>query len=175
MKAERFCKFNKISLEKFYKSYKEFFQEKKIEYDDLTIKNIYYDLKLPKRATTGSAGYDFFTPIDLIINPKETITIPTGINVQMSNDLVLLIFPRSSLGFKYNFILDNTVGVIDSDYFFSDNEGHIQIKLTNHSNKVLTLLRGQAFSQGIFLNFYLTDDDNVDKIRNGGIGSTNEL
>ena len=175
MKAERFCKFNKISLENFYKSYIEFFQEKKININNEEIKNIYDNLKLPKRATVSSAGYDFFIPISITINPKETIKIPTGINVNMSNDLVLLIFPRSSLGFKYNFILDNTVGVIDSDYYYSDNEGHIQIKLTNHSDKVLNLKNGQAFSQGIFLNYFTTTDDNVDKIRNGGIGSTNEI
>ena len=140
----------------------------------------YNSLKLPKRATAGSAGYDFYTPFDITLEPGETVKIPTGIRAKMENGWVLMIFPRSGLGFKYRLMLDNTVGVIDSDYYYSDNEGHIMIKLTNcsgvgksaQSGKTLTLKAGQGFAQGVFLPFGITTDDDTDTARNGGFGST---
>ena len=68
--------------------------------------------------------------------------------------------------------LDNSVGIIDSDYAFSDNEGHIFIKLTNEGNKKLEVFEGNGFAQGIFLQYGITEDDNCDGIRNGGFGAT---
>lgn len=129
---------------------------------------------LPRRATTGSAGYDFFCPCALTLVPGETAKIPTGIRAKMADGWVLQLFPRSGLGFKYRLQLNNTVGIIDSDYYHSDNEGHILIKLTNASNegKTLTLTAGDAFAQGIFLPFGITEDDDVTAVRNGGFGST---
>lgn len=136
----------------------------------------YSELKLPQRATKGSAGYDFFSPCDFVLRAKDSIKIPTGIRVKMDDYYVLLIFPRSSLGFKYRFQLDNSVGVIDSDYYYSDNEGHIYIKFTNDSNdgKELSIKKGDAIAQGIFLSYGITVDDDVDVTRNGGFGSTNQ-
>ncbi len=155
------AKFEKISLNNF------------LESSNLTIDE-YNELKLPKRATRYSAGYDFFMPFDLTLEPKETIKVPTGIRCKMDPGYVLMLFPRSSLGFKYRLQLDNTVGIIDADYYDSDNEGHIFIKLTNDSkDKTLKLKKGDAFSQGIFLSYGLTVDDDTDEIRNGGFGSTN--
>ena len=143
--------------------------------ENYDIKNIYDNIVIPKRATKFSAGYDFFSPFDFILNPKETILIPTGIRCKMNKDVVLLLFPRSSLGFKYRLQLDNTIGVIDSDYYDSKNEGHIVIKLTNDSNdNILSLKSKEAICQGIFLNYLLAQEEEVVNIRDGGIGSTNE-
>ena len=135
---------------------------------------IYEELRLPKRATRGSAGYDIYSPIDFELAPGEEIKIATGMRCCMDEDVVLLIVPRSSLGFKYRFQLNNTVGVIDSDYFYSDNEGHIFIRFTNDSKTgaVLRISRGQALAQGIFVSYGITEDDDTEDIRNGGIGST---
>ena len=136
---------------------------------------VYYDqIKLPKRATTGSAGYDFYMPYDLVLEPGQTAKIPTGIRARMENGWVLCLFPRSGLGFKYRLQLNNTVGIIDADYYGSDNEGHIFAKITNDSNegKVLELKQGEGFMQGIFLPFGITEDDDTNEIRNGGVGST---
>lgn len=136
---------------------------------------VYYDqIKLPKRATTGSAGYDFYMPYDLMLEPGQTAKIPTGIRARMENGWVLCLFPRSGLGFKYRLQLNNTVGIIDADYYGSDNEGHIFAKITNDSNegKVLELKQGEGFMQGIFLPFGITEDDDTNEIRNGGFGST---
>lgn len=129
---------------------------------------------LPRRATKGSAGYDFFAPETFTLNPKETIKIATGVRVKINNGWVLMIFPRSGLGFKYRLTLDNTVGIIDSDYFNAENEGHIFIKMTNCGDKPLTVERGKAFAQGVFLPFGITVDDECEKIRIGGLGSTDK-
>ena len=138
------------------------------------MRDVYTNIKLPKRATTGSAGYDFYTPEDIVLAPGETAKIPTGIRVTMENDWVLNLYPRSGLGFKYRLQLNNTVGIIDSDYFYSDNEGHIFAKITNDSNedKTIALKAGDGFMQGIFLQYGITNDDDTRGVRNGGFGST---
>jgi len=134
----------------------------------------YENIKLPARATAGSAGYDFFTPKAVVLKPGESVKIPTGIRAEIEEGWVLKIYPRSGLGFKFRLQLDNTVGIIDSDYFYSDNEGHIQIKLTNDTkeDKILSLTEGQAFCQGVFVEYGITYDDDVKSTRNGGFGST---
>lgn len=138
-------------------------------------REIYTNLKLPRRATKYSAGYDFYAPYAFTLNPGETIKVPTGIRVRMQEDYVLMLFPRSSLGFKYRLQLDNTVGIIDADYYYSANEGHIFIKVTNDSHdKVLEVKQGDAFCQGIFIEYAVTEDDEVTETRDGGFGSTNK-
>ena len=164
------AKFLKISKEQFIIDFKKNFNN----YDKSQIENIYESIKLPKRATIGSAGYDFYTPVSFTLKPQETINIPTGIRVKINESWFLAIFPRSGLGFKYRLQLNNTVGVIDSDYFNSDNEGHIFIKITNDSNenKTVELNSGLGFAQGIFMPFGLVEDDDTTDHRNGGFGST---
>ncbi len=134
----------------------------------------YLNVSLPKRATSGSAGYDFFAPKEYTLLPRETVKIPTGIRVKIDDGWVLTIFPRSSLGFKYKLRLDNTVGIIDSDYYYAENEGHIFIKLTNCGDKPLTIEKGKAFAQGVFLEYGVTYDDDSDGVRTGGFGSTDK-
>lgn len=137
----------------------------------------YDGIKLPHRATAGSAGYDFFCPVNLMLEPGRSVKIATGIRVKVEDGWWLAILPRSSLGFKYRVQLDNTCGVIDQDYFESDNEGHIFIKITNDNRegKTLTIGAGQAFAQGIFIPFGITFSDDVNAVRNGGMGSTDNV
>ena len=163
-------KFEKVS----YEQYKMDFADTFGIDDEEAISAIYNDIKLPKRATKGSAGYDFFAPTAFILEPGKTIKIPTGIRVLMNEGEVFILCPRSSLGFKYRMQLNNTLGIIDFDYAESDNEGHIFAKITNDTNedKVLSVEAGGAFMQGIFMNYLTTDDDETDGIRNGGMGST---
>lgn len=163
------AKFYKVAYEQFEGAMLDDFSFTKEE-----IKTIYENLKLPKRATKGSAGYDFYTPVDIELKPGETIKIPTGIRCEMNLRWVLMIYPRSGLGFKFRLQLNNTVGVIDSDYFYSDNEGHIFIKMTNDSNegKVVNVKAGQGIAQGIFMQYGITEDDDAEEVRNGGFGST---
>ncbi len=138
------------------------------------IREIYEGILLPKRATLGSAGYDFYSPLTFTLKPGEEIKIPTGIRVKIEEGWVLKCYPRSGLGFKYRLQMNNTVGIIDSDYYYSDNEGHIFCKLTNDSKegKSVTIEKGMGFMQGIFVEFGITIDDDVDAVRNGGLGST---
>lgn len=166
----RIAKFEKVSFDQFFKDFRDCFPEAA----EAEIVNIYASIKLPKRATAGSAGYDYFSPVVFSLRPGETIKIPTGIRAGMEEGWVLCNFPRSGQGFKFRLQLNNTVGIIDSDYYFSDNEGHIMSKLTNDSNegKVLNVNAGDGFMQGIFFPFGITEEDDTQDIRNGGFGST---
>lgn len=152
----------------------QFFKVSKEEYLRCGTLDAYNDIILPHRATVGSAGYDFFSPEEFTLLPNETAKVATGIRAKISDGWVLMIFPRSSLGFKYRLTLNNTVGVIDSDYFNAENEGHIFIKITNCGNKPLTIEKGKAFAQGVFLPFGITVDDECSASRFGGLGSTDK-
>ncbi len=164
---QKVAKFYKVSFEQFAAGWQDAF--------GTSVEQTVYDaLKLPVRATAGSAGYDFFSPLTFSLAPGETIKIPTGIRAEIAEGWVLQCYPRSGLGFKYRLQLNNTVGIIDSDYYFSDNEGHIFAKLTNDSKegKTLTVEVGQGFMQGVFMPFGITEDDAATAVRNGGFGST---
>lgn len=151
-----------------------FYKVSKTEYLKSSSEDSYDKITLPKRATSGSAGYDFFAPKEYLIKAKETVLIPTGIRVKIDEGWVLKIYPRSSLGFKFRLTLNNTVGIIDSDYYYSENEGHIFIKLTNCGDNDLFIEQGKAFAQGVFVEYGITYDDDVQSLRNGGIGSTDK-
>lgn len=127
---------------------------------------------LPRRATAGSAGYDFLSPLAFSLAPGESLRIPTGVRARIDDGWVLMLFPRSGLGFKYRLQLNNTVGIVDADYFGARNEGHIFIKLFNAGDRTVCVEAGEAFAQGIFLPFGLTDDDDARGERTGGFGST---
>ena len=176
---KKVAKFEKVSYNEFKEAILDFYVDNFSDYlDEDEIKKIYDEIKLPKRSTTGSAGYDFYnnTGIEFSLVSRETLKIPTGIRCKMDEDWVLMAFPRSGLGFKYRLQLDNTVGIIDSDYYYSDNEGHIFLKVTNDSKTVKTcdIDNGKAFAQGIFLPYGITEDDDATGIRNGGFGSTDK-
>ena len=158
----RIARFEKVSFAQFAK--------------DSGIENekLYEEIELPERATSGSAGYDFHIPFDLELKAGETCRVSTGIRVRIDEGWVLQIFPRSSLGFKYRLQLDNTVGIIDADYYHALNEGHLMIKVTNTGSKDLCLKKGDRFAQGIFMAFGITEDDEVSEERSGGFGSTDK-
>lgn len=166
----RIAKFHKVSYAQFEKDWLDTFPVATKEECQM----VYEKISLPKRATKGSAGYDFCTPISFSLKPGESIKIPTGVRVEMQEDWVLTCYPRSGLGFKFRLQLNNTVGIIDSDYFYSDNEGHIFSKITNDTKegKTLELAEGIGFMQGIFVEYGITVDDDAIEIRNGGFGST---
>ncbi len=167
---KRVAQFYKVSFGNYAEAVKADF----LQYSDADIRGIYEDIRIPVRATRGSAGYDFFAPFSFTLAPGESIKIPTGIRVRIDEEWVLKLYPRSGLGFKYRLQMNNTVGIIDSDYFNSDNEGHIFIKLTNDTNegRTLEIARGTGFAQGIFIEYGITVDDDAAGVRNGGLGST---
>ena len=132
------------------------------------------EIVLPKRATAGSAGYDFVSPLEVTIPAGGTALIPTGVRAEMEPGWVLMLFPRSSLGFRHALRLSNTVGVIDSDYAFAKNEGHIMVKLRNPLSEPVTIGRGERFCQGVFLSYGTAEEEQVTAEREGGFGSTDK-
>ena len=130
------------------------------------------EIPLPKRATAGSAGYDFVSPLEVTVPAGGTALIPTGIRAEMEPGWVLMLFPRSSLGFRHALRLSNTVGVIDSDYAFAKNEGHIMVKLRNPLSAPVIIGRGERFCQGVFLPYGTAEEEDDFAERAGGMGST---
>lgn len=176
----RIANFEKVSFEQFYEAIKNMIVDMNIKatYPEEKIKEnlikLYDEITLPERATKDSAGYDIKSPIDFELPPHTSIKIPTGIRVKMEKGWVLKVYPRSGLGFKYRLQLDNTVGIIDGDYYYSDNEGHIFLKMTNDGyEKTLKVNLRDRVAQGVFVPYGITYDDTADGIRNGGLGSTN--
>ncbi len=165
---QRVAQFEKVSFNQFDKDFKDTYGD---QYD---VNAVYESIKLPKRATSGSAGYDFYAPVDIELKAGETAKIPTGIRVKILDNWVLKVYPRSGLGFKFRLQLNNTVGIIDSDYYGSSNEGHIFIKITNDTNegKTVSVKAGEGFAQGIFVEYGITFDDEASEKRDGGFGST---
>lgn len=127
---------------------------------------------MPQRATAGSAGYDLYAPEDIVLQPNAEFVVNSGISAEIDEGYFGLIVPRSGLGFKTGVHLKNTVGVVDSDYILSDNKGLIMVKLVNPSANTVTIAKGTAYAQFIFLGYGKTDDDNSTARRNGGFGST---
>ena len=180
------AKFEKVSFDQFildfmanniHKRVKKILSDKeyiwvKETYTREEIKEIYDNIKLPQRGTSGSAGYDFFIPFEVFLEENEPMVIPTGIRCKIDEGYVLDIYPRSGLGFKNKMSLYNTVGIIDSDYYNSNNEGHIMIKIVHENPRGLQIESGKGFAQGIFNEYFITYDDETTEIRNGAFGST---
>lgn len=166
----RIAEFHKVSFAQFKKDFLELYPNT----NEDAVLHYYNDIVLPHRATKGSAGYDFFLPKKLVIPVGKTEIIPTGIRAKIEEGWFLMCCPRSGLGFKFRMRLDNTVGIIDSDYFNAVNEGHIMIKITNEGleNKTIDIEKGTAFAQGIFIPFGIITEDTAENQRTGGFGST---
>ena len=188
--------FEKVPFEQYYKDWCKLYGDAP---EDM-IHNIFNNIKLPERGTSDSAGYDFFIPFDLKLNCGNDITIPTGIRSRMPKGCFLALFPRSGQGFKYRLSIVNTVGIIDSDYYNTDNYGHIMIKIVydgfdntakmsfDNDGKIITkennnthkepfeVSAGTGFAQGIFMSYGITATEILDGVQNkkrtGGIGST---
>ena len=153
-------KFEKVSIDEFSKYYD---------------KKLYEEYDLPKRMTAYSAGYDFLAIEGFTIKPGEIKKIPTGYKATFGNDEMLMIFVRSSMGFKYNVRMTNQVGIIESDYYNNiDNEGHLFVSLQNEGDRDFVVKKGEGYAQGIFTKFLICDDDVTTNERQGGLGSTNK-
>ena len=126
------------------------------------------DTKLPERQTKASAGYDFYVVEDVEIPAYGTVMLPTNVKAYMQEDEVLMLYARSSLAIKRGLILQNTTGIIDSDFFPNE----IKVALRNTTDKPVKLLKNERCAQGIFLKYLVSDNGNLDNTRDGGIGST---
>ena len=130
------------------------------------------DIKLPTRATEYSAGYDFYSPVDIIIEPQESVMIWTDVKAHMYYDNALIIIPRSSMG-KQPIMIANTVGLIDNDYYGNeDNDGNIGFRLLNLGKTPYEIKVGDRIGQGVFIKYQITKNDKTTNKRLGGYGST---
>lgn len=162
------AKFEKVSFEQFSKDTQKNLGEK----TDKELRDAYEEILLPKRATAASAGYDFVAPFDFSLKPNEMILLPSGIRANIDSAFVLSIFPRSSLGMRYQLMLANTTGIIDADYYHAANEGHIQFPLINRGQTEFVCQKGERIVQGLFLAYYLAEEEEVTTVRSGGFGSS---
>lgn len=130
---------------------------------------------LPKRSTQHSAGYDFVAAETITIDSGAIKLVPTNVKVYMQEGEVLYLYDRSSNPRKRGIVLSNSVGVIDKDYYGNpDNDGNIHAQFTNITNDVVTIEKGTAMMQGVFMPFLLADDDDASGVRVGGFGSTDQ-
>ena len=151
-------RFEKISFEQFKK-------------DICNDKELYNSYLLPVRKTKAAAGYDFLAIQDFEIKPGEIKKIPTGIKALYPTDEALMLFVRSSMGFKYNVRMCNQVGIIDSDFYNNpDNEGHMWFALQNHGTETFIVRKGQGFGQGLFMKYFTVDEE--EEIKDERIGWT---
>lgn len=165
----KIAEFKKVSLRQFKEDWRQMVDP---DADDYEIKEVYDSIRMPDRATIGSAGYDFYSPLFICLRPGETIHFPTGIRCKMDVNWALLLMPKSSLGSRYRLGLSDTVGLIDSDYYSAKNQGDIQITLCNSGKQKVLIDAGRAVAQGVFIQYGMTVDDNASDKRTGGFGST---
>lgn len=131
-------------------------------------------IQLPQRGTTGAAAYDFYSPTDYVIKPGQQIMIWTDVKACMPQGLVLLLNVRSSMG-KQRLRLANTQGWVDCDYADNpSNDGNIGLILENNDCAAHTIRKGDRIAQGMFMRFFVTEDDLVEQEREGGFGSTGQ-
>jgi len=166
------AEFYKVSFEQFMKDCKSVNCSGALWFaKDEKIREFYDAVKLPQRATEGSAGYDFYIPYDSFFYTMQPVLIPTGVGVRLNPGTFLMCVPRSGLGFKYGMRLRNSVGVIDEDYSSAENEGHIMASI--RCEEPFELKQGDRFMQGIIVNYgTVSDDAPIKNIRSGGFGST---
>lgn len=137
-------------------------------------KHLNVEIIEPKRSTQFSAGYDFFSPIDIIIQPQQSFFLWTDIKIKLENNQFLQIVPRSSIGIKKKLMFMNTIGIIDCDYFENEtNDGNICFAFYNYGDKFVEIKKDEKIGQGIITNYNIIDEDDSNNIRTGGIGSTN--
>lgn len=168
----RIATFEKVSFSQFQKDWSE-----KIEqlFSNEEMRRIYDGIKIPQRGTAGSAGYDIFAPVNIRVRFGKACVIPTGLRCRIEEGWFLDLNPRSGMGFQYGIRLANTRGIIDSDYYGADNEGHIMIKIVNDaawSGADFFIPSGKAFAQGIFTIYGITTYDEAKNARTNGFGST---
>lgn len=169
IKQQEKCEKEKLGCEGCY-----YFDDNNMEHGFQYVKRIENkDFELPKRSTEKSAGYDFFAMEDIILDPYKITYVPTGVKCKMLDDEMLILANRSSNPKKKGIILASGINIIDADYYGNiDNDGEIFLILQNITNEPVTIKKGDKTVQGVFVKFLKTDDDNSEKERVSGIGST---
>ena len=138
------------------------------------IKQINPNAKIPTYGSEGAACFDFYACIDkpVTINPKSSVNLPTGLQFEIPEGYVMLMYSRSGHGFKNNLRFVNSVGVIDSDY-----RGEVRIGLFNDGITPYVVKPQERLAQAMIVPVskisFLTVENLTDTKRGtGGFGST---
>ena len=138
------------------------------------IKKLDPAVKLPEYKTNGASGMDLvaFIKNPLIVKPKTSSLVSTGLSVAFSENYEIQVRPRSGLAAKNNISILNTPGTIDSDY-----RGEIKVIIYNHSDDNFIINNGDRIAQMIFspvIKMELEETNDLPStIRGeGGFGST---
>lgn len=165
-------RFEKVSYEEFASDMEKWMPDM----SSMLYERFYDRVRLPKRQTKGSAGYDFVTPVRIMLEPGQQAVIPSGIRAVFTDEELetwhLEVFVRSSVGIKQGGSVPNSVGIVDADYFMGENGGDILLALKNTNRKIIDIAAGERICQGIFKIHGLTTDDDAEGLRSGGVGST---
>ena len=129
----------------------------------------------PTRATKGSACFDLYACLDqpIVLQPNQKIAIPTGLILEIPEDHVVKVYARSSVGFKRDLILCNSVGIIDHDY-----REELMLLFRNLGSQPVTIEDGERLAQMMLEKVLSYDMNEVTErpskvqSRSGGIGST---
>ncbi|MCK5889383.1 MAG: dUTP diphosphatase [Methylococcales bacterium] len=127
------------------------------------------EIPTPAYATQGSAGLDLRACVEesLILQPKETILIPTGLSIYIADpETAAILLPRSGLGHKHGIVLGNLVGLIDSDY-----QGQIFVSCWNRGDTAFTINIGDRIAQMVFIPVIQVEFEQVDEFNKTDRGS----
>ena len=158
-------KFEKISLEE-YTNYFKMICPQGYDINEEKVAEGYDNIMLPVRSTAGTAGYTFFTPVDIKLSryDRSFVTVPTGIKlVTNRNDIALLVYPDVSFAFTNKLELSETVSVVNADSHKGDFEGHIVVRV--RADEETFIPAGTPFLTGVLINTLQVDDDNCQTIR----------
>ena len=138
------------------------------------IKKLLPEVELPSYKTLGASGMDLmaFIKSSIILKPKTSTLVPTGLTMAFSEDYEVQIRPRSGLAAKNNISILNTPGTIDSDY-----RGEIKVIIYNHGDKDFVINNKDRIAQMILtpvikMEFEETNDLPKTVRGEGGFGST---
>ena len=168
-------RFERVEYESFSKDMRKWLPVMKDARDSYLAK-ILNVVTMPRRETKGSAGYDFRLPIPVTIPSGGKVVVPSGIRAVFREDEMdtwhLQVYVRSSTGIREETDIPNGTGIIDADYYLSENGGDILLALKNNSDHTVMFGQGERVCQGIFMIHGLTEDDDANGYRTGGVGST---
>ncbi len=138
------------------------------------IKKLSPEVELPKYKSNGASGMDLMAFIDsqIIVKPKTSCLIPTGISIAFSENYEVQIRPRSGLAAKNNISVLNTPGTIDSDY-----RGEIKVIIFNHGNENFVINNKDRIAQMILAPVTKVEFEETENLPEtvrgqGGFGST---
>jgi len=138
------------------------------------IKKLSAEVELPSYKTSGASGMDLmaFVKSPIVIKPKTSNLIPTGLSMAFSENYEVQIRPRSGLAAKKNISVLNTPGTIDSDY-----RGEIKVIIYNHGDEDFIVNNKDRIAQMILtpvikMELQETSDLPESLRGEGGFGST---